>query len=116
MTDSNGEYTLDNLSVWCTYSVGQVTPENYTRSFPTNPATRSVTLDSQDAIGSANFGNVTNTISGIAFNDVGTLGTYEPGTDTAAAGRTVYLDVNQNGALDFKRGFHRTGRRVEGSM
>lgn len=80
------------------YEVAQVTPAAFEQTAPAPEPSYVVQLDG--SISQLNFGNRTASVSGIAFEDVGTVGVYEPSRDDVLAGTPLYLDTNSNGSPD----------------
>jgi uncharacterized delta-60 repeat protein len=96
-TDSAGNYMFTQLPAG-TYIVREVLPAGWHQTLPAQ--TTSVLLgDHQNIIG-VEFGSVQlYSIAGIVFDDANGNG-IEDGSEQQLAGRTVYLDTNDNSVLD----------------
>ena len=122
-TSPLGSFTFPNLPSG-TYSVREVVPAN---SRPTTLNPVAVTLAAgQTTPGIANFGNqaipaptptpaVLGSITGIKFNDIDGNGT-QVATELGVAGVTVFLDTNNNNALDAGETSVTTGTSPNGSF
>src|SRR5207249_2276320 len=109
LTDVNGNYGFFNLGPG-TYRVREVAPAGWVRTTLNPP---DITASSGSSVGGVNFGNFLAisisgvnfgnfqqiSISGQAFNDANGNGTTHLG-EQRLFGWTVFLDSNNNGALD----------------
>ena len=99
-TSTSGAYTFSNI-VPGSYEVREVLQVGFARTLPASYATANVAPGA--SIASANFGDkklmTTGTLTGKVFSDATGNGVFGTG-DTGLAGWTVYLDTNNNGALN----------------
>ncbi len=106
-TNGPGEYTFPNLAPG-TYVLRPSLTGGYVQTSPANNAPITVTLSLGQSVSGADFGiylppvaPASATINGTIFNDYDKNGIQEPGeTGAGLSGRTVYLDLNNNGTLD----------------
>ena len=103
LTDSSGDYQFRNLPAG-TYKIRQVLPAAWTQSTPASDFGINVTLAASQIASGKNFGahqTAVNSasISGTIFTDVNGNGVKDAG-DTGIAGRTLYIDLNNNSKLD----------------
>ena len=109
LTDAVGAYSFTDLAPLTTYTVAEVQQEFWVQTFPrlVDGGTWTVEVDAGDVVTDVNFGNDyrgpggqdLDVITGRYFRDTNQNGiqdTGEPGLE----GRTVYLDLNDNGQLD----------------
>lgn len=93
-TNAQGRGAFTNLEPG-NYTVREVVPGTFS---PSTSAVVPVTLNTQDA--NVTFANTPNSnITGCKFEDFNVNG-YRDGNEPAISGVTVYLDTNNNGALD----------------
>jgi len=93
-TNAQGRAAFTNLEPG-NYTVREVVPAGFS---PSTSAVVPVTLNTQDA--NVTFANTPNSnITGCKFEDFNLNG-YRDGNEPAISGVTVYLDTNNNGALD----------------
>lgn len=93
-TNAQGRGAFTNLAPG-NYTVREVVPAGFS---PSTSAVVPVTLNTQDA--NVTFANTPNSnITGCKFEDFNLNG-YRDGNEPAISGVTVYLDTNNNGALD----------------
>jgi serine-aspartate repeat-containing protein C/D/E len=93
-TNAQGRGAFTNL-VPGNYTVREVVPAGFS---PSTSAVVPLTLNTQDA--NVTFANTPNSnITGCKFEDFNVNG-YRDGNEPAISGVTVYLDTNNNGALD----------------
>ena len=107
-SNASGNYSIYYLNGG-TYLVRQILPSGYSQSLPTGGAGRTVTLSpTQESTGN-NFGlykttiaQTTTSITGSVFNDLNLNGArdIEHPTDPDIAGRTVWLDLDNDGVKD----------------
>jgi CubicO group peptidase (beta-lactamase class C family)/subtilisin-like proprotein convertase family protein len=96
-TDANGRYSLTGLSAGV-FTIRQAVPSNWVAT-TLNPAPILVAASAASLTG-VNFGNFqTGTVSGTVFNDANGSGGRDSG-EPGLAGRTVFLDQNQDGVPD----------------
>jgi hypothetical protein len=96
VTGPDGDYSLDVEAG--SYALDVVVPDGWAKTFPVGTSDQIVLAD--DVVSGIDFGLQTNRVSGLVFNDVGEVGTYEPGIDSTITGATAYIDTNGNGVLD----------------
>jgi protocatechuate 3,4-dioxygenase beta subunit len=93
-TNAQGRVAFTNLEPG-NYTVREVVPAGFS---PSTSAVVPLTLNSEDA--NVTFANTPNSnITGCKFEDFNVNG-YRDGNEPAISGVTVYLDTNNNGALD----------------
>ena len=93
-TNAQGRAAFTNLAPG-NYTVREVVPAGFS---PSTSAVVPLTLNTQDA--NVTFANTPNSnITGCKFEDFNVNG-YRDGNEPAISGVTVYLDTNNNGALD----------------
>src|SRR5919202_195083 len=93
-TNAQGRAAFTNLAAG-NYTVREVVPGTFS---PSTSAVVPLTLNTQDA--NVTFANTPNSnITGCQFEDFNVNG-YRDGNEPAISGVTVYLDTNNNGALD----------------
>jgi hypothetical protein len=93
-TNAQGRAAFTNLAAG-NYTVREVVPGTFS---PSTSAVVPLTLNTQDA--NVTFANTPNSnITGCKFEDFNVNG-YRDGNEPAISGVTVYLDTNNNGALD----------------
>ena len=93
-TNAQGRGAFTNLAPG-NYTVREVVPAGFS---PSTSAVVPLTLNTQDA--NVTFANTPNSnITGCKFEDFNVNG-YRDGNEPAISGVTVYLDTNNNGALD----------------
>jgi len=93
-TNAQGRGAFTNLAPG-NYTVREVVPAGFS---PSTSAVVPLTLNTEDA--NVTFANTPNSnITGCKFEDFNVNG-YRDGTEPAISGVTVYLDTNNNGALD----------------
>jgi hypothetical protein len=99
-TDGSGNYLLPHLPAG-NYVVRQKVPGGYTQSSPAGGAGHTLTLAQDQNVIGKNFGNkyATGSISGTVYNDLDGDGVKDA-LETGIAGRTVYIDANNNSVLD----------------
>ena len=99
VTDDGGDYLFSGVEPG-TYRVRQVLPAGWTCSAP-SPCLHDVTVVSGQAVAARNFSSwTTAAFTGTYFEDADGDGEYpEPGDD-GLGGRTVYLDVDDDGVAD----------------
>jgi len=98
VTDRNGEYEFSDLTAG-TYIVREVVKSGWTQTAPTD-GKYVVTLSSGSVSTGNDFGNFKlGSISGIKFRDTNGNGVRNAG-EARLSGWTIYLDKNDNGALD----------------
>jgi subtilisin-like proprotein convertase family protein len=97
VTNANGAYTLTPLSLG-SYTVRAIAPAS---QFVTEAAAgRSATLTAAASYsGGANFGVVSPSVTGVAFDDADVDGVRDSG-EAALAGATIFNDANSNSTLD----------------
>ncbi len=78
-------------------TIAQVESKGYET---TNPESGIQQVNVAEAVNNLDFANRTASINGIAFEDSGILGVYEPTIDRALVGSPVFLDANRNGEAD----------------
>src|SRR5437773_8184847 len=103
ITDANGRYSVSNLPAG-TYKVREVFVGGFTQTFPTNNFGLNVTLGVGQISRDNNFfvrPNVISTasISGFVDDDLNASGKLDV-DETGIAGRTVFIDLNNNNVLD----------------
>ena len=102
ITTAAGAWAFTGLTAG-TYHVRRVFPSGYSQSTPLID----VTLAAGQAVSGLTIGSVSGTvgpvqtasISGFAFNDANKDGLYD-GTDSLAAGKTVFIDLDDDGFKD----------------
>jgi len=96
LTNPNGEYLLGGLAVG-SYTVAEVLPANWVRTYPPSPGTHAVDVTAGGLADNVDFGNYQNgTVSGLVFNDLdedGLRDQGEPGLD----GWLMFVDVDGDG-------------------
>ncbi len=89
-TDENGDYEFSGLSVG-TYVVSEVGQENWIQTYPVNPSTYTVEIESGTLHTDKNFGNFElGKVSGTKWNDINGNGTRNDG-DSGIVGWKFYL-------------------------
>ena len=109
LTDGAGAYSFTNLTPLTTYTVAEVRQEFWVQTFPrlVDGGTWTVEVDAGDVVSNVNFGNDyrgpggqdLDVIKGRHFSDSNQNGIQDAG-EPGLEGRTVYLDLNDNGRLD----------------
>src|SRR3954447_10609368 len=98
-TDGSGNYSFTGLAPGA-YTVRTATPALVACSFP-SPCSYGVTVTSQSSATAKDFGTYTGgTVSGNLFEDLDADGAAKEAGEGNVAGQTVYVDANDNGALD----------------
>jgi hypothetical protein len=103
-TDAAGLYTLNNISVG-TRTVRQHLLPGWSQTSPATNQPRMVTVVANQTTANQNFGTRNgaalnlSSISGTVWNDVNGNG-IKDAIDSGIAGRTVYIDANNNSVLD----------------
>src|SRR5262249_52041153 len=103
-TDASGNYTLNNVSVGA-QRVRLLVPIGWTQTTPASGQPRNVTVVANQTVGGQSFGIRNNSqlvlgsISGFVYNDLNGNGVKDA-NESALAGRTVYIDGNNNSVLD----------------
>ena len=98
ITGPDGTYRFNDVDAG-THEVGIVDPIGFGQTLPAD-GTRTETVSANEDLGSIDFAVSSNSISGNVFDDLGVVGTYEPGTDTPIENAVVFIDQNGNGVLD----------------
>jgi hypothetical protein len=107
MSDGSGNYSFTGLAAGA-YKIRQMLPSAYSQTTPASNFGQSVTLSVNQVVTGKNFGDhvtsagpppTTGSLSGFTFNDSDKNGAFN-GSDTKAAGKTVFLDTNNDGKLD----------------
>lgn len=102
VTGLTGEFVFAELPAGRTYAVAEVVPSGFVQSFPGSgrPVAQQVEL-APDSTVLANFGNAAvASIRGTKWEDFNGNGVPDDG-EPRAASVTVFVDLNNNGALDF---------------
>ncbi|CAA9487014.1 MAG: hypothetical protein AVDCRST_MAG85-1007, partial [uncultured Solirubrobacteraceae bacterium] len=98
-TDDRGDYAFAGVQPG-TYRVRQVLPSGWTCSTP-DPCLHDVTVVSGQAVTGRGFSSwTTASFTGTYFEDEDADGDYPEPADGGVAGRTVYLDLDEDAALD----------------
>lgn len=99
-TSATGAYVFNNLLAG-TYRLRWATSSGYVQTYPLTNASQVVTPTPGQSINSINFGikAAVGQITGIAFNDLNKNGVQDAG-EAVLASRTIYIDANNNAALD----------------
>jgi hypothetical protein len=104
LTDGSGVYQLPGLAAG-TYKVRQILQSGWVQTFPANNYGNNVTLSTGQSATNVNFGTVQNStsgggsISGRVWNDADRDRVIDS-NEFGLSGRTVYLDLNNNGVKD----------------
>ncbi len=109
LTDTTGMYSFTDLPPLVTYTVAEVQQEFWVQTFPrlVEGGTWTVEVDAGDVVTDVNFGNDyrgpggqdLDVITGRHFRDTNQNGVQDAG-ELGLEGRTVYLDLNDNGRRD----------------
>ncbi len=98
ITDANGAYSLENLNPGV-YVVAEAPKPGWKSTLPTAPGTYSVTLGMGEQAFGLDFGNQAGSIRGQKWFDRNADGVKDD-DERGLAGWTIYLDADDNGALD----------------
>lgn len=98
-TDSAGKYTLSYMA-GRTHQIKQVVPGGLRQSVPAGTGALKVTMTNGQKVADVAFGTTNYAlITGTVYNDLNADGA-KVSTEPVLAGRTVFIDANQNGVLD----------------
>jgi hypothetical protein len=99
VSGTGGAWSITGLAPG-TYTVIQIAPPGWNRTFPTGSNSQKVTVDTAQRATNVNFGaSQLGTIAGTIFYDLGFTGTLVAG-DPGLAGFTMFVDNNANGVFD----------------
>src|SRR5262249_17807874 len=102
VTGTDGSYAFTNLATLATYSVAEVQQTGWEQTFPTTASAGrwSVSLAAGESRSRVNFCNRQSTEIGGVGNPGKLSGRVTNAAGSPLSGRTVYIDLNQDRALD----------------